>query len=161
MRKIYFLLFVTIVGFNFSSCKKDAANEVPKTYSITANWKTVSVTREAFLKDKPTGVKYTMPVSDYVDHFMFNTDGTGTMMTNGTVIRKFKYESTSKDIHFSSVFSYDGKNWVSGPSFMFMINSLNDQEMAFTQQDFYFNRPMEDGKEYDKMVWNVNLVKEN
>lgn len=160
MKKIYFLLALfTVIGLSFSSCKKDG-EEKPTTFSIVSNWKTTNVNREYFFKEQSTGVKYNMEASDYVDHILFNSDGTGDMSVNGLVIRKFNYTSTSADIHFANVTSFNGKTWVSSPNFMFYINTLTNNELTFTQQDFYFNHPVESSKEYDKIIISVKLIKQ-
>ncbi|MCO5936158.1 hypothetical protein NAF17_11480 [Mucilaginibacter sp. RB4R14] len=163
MKNVYSLILIlSVIGLAFSSCKKeDKKEEVVAAISLVANWKTATVNRELFFKNNTTGIKYPLAISDYVDHIKFNADGTGNMSVSGVVIRKFTYTFTNADIHFANVFSYNGKDWIHTDSFMFFINSFTGQEIVFTQNDYNYNHVVQNGKEYDQIVTNVKIVKEN
>lgn len=161
MRKIYFLLFTTVISISLFSCKK-GNNEKPKeTFSITGKWNTTKVANDVYYKDVFIGSDHGETLNSYVDHIEFNTDGTGTMSSKGVMTRKFKYVATDADIHFSNVFAYDAsvKKWFSVNSFMSFITNLNADVLEFSNDSFYYQNEVWNNLRYDKIKFTLTLSK--
>jgi len=161
MKKIYFILLAVIIGLNFSSCKKEAVKEEPKTLDVSGNWKLTSLSSDYIFGDKVVVTVPNQSIASYVDHIKFESDGSGTMTVKGIAVRKFKYVANDETIHFSSVFNYDGKKWVETGSFMSFITKFNNTELEFTDHEYYFTQVEYIDKRYDQIQRHVGLVTDN
>jgi hypothetical protein len=161
MKKIYFILLVAIIGLSFSSCKKEVVKEEPKVLDISGNWKLTSLSSDYIFGDKLLGTEANQSTETYVDHIKFESDGSGTMSVKGVVIRKFRYEANDETIHFSNVFNYDGKAWVDSRSFMSFITKFNNNDLEFTDHEYYFTPVEYMNKRYDQIQRHVGLALEN
>ena len=160
MKKIYFLLFVTLIGLGFSSCKKEVVKEDPKVLSVSGNWRLTSLSSDYIFGDQPAGTEANQSIASYVDHIRFESDGTGTSV-KGMAVRKFKYEANEETIHFSNVYNYNGKTWVQTGSFMSFITKFNDNELEFTDHEYYFTPVYHNDIRYDQIQRHVGLVTDN
>jgi hypothetical protein len=107
------------------------------------------------------GTEANQSIASYVDHIKFESDGSGTMSVKGIVARKFKYEANDETIHFSSVFNYDGKTWVKTGSFMSFITKFNNNQLEFTDHEYYFTPVEYMNKRYDQIQRHVGLAIDN
>jgi hypothetical protein len=158
MRKIYLLLLLATIGL--SSCKKEAKT-APQTFDISGNWKLTALSTDFINGDQVVGTAANQPLSTYVDRMEFLSNGTGTMSSDGKVVRDFKYDVTDSKIHFSSVFYHSGNNLVSERSFMSFITNFAGNNLEFTDQIFVFTQEMYMGKKYDQYKRHITLVKVN
>jgi hypothetical protein len=161
MKKIYFILLVTIIGLSFSSCKKGDDKEQPKALNVSGNWKLTSLSSDYIYGDKLVATEANQSIEGYVDHIKFESNGSGTMTVNGIAIRKFKYEANNETIHFSSVFDYKGKKWIETASFMSFITKFNNNQLEFTDHEYYFTQIEYMGKRYDQIQRHVALGIDN
>jgi hypothetical protein len=158
MKKIYFILLVTIIGLSFSSCKKEDVKKEPKAIDVSGNWRLTSLSSDYIYGDKLIGTEANQSIDSYVDHIKFESNGSGTMTVNGIAVRKFKYVANDETIHFSSVFNYDGKKWVATGSFMSFITKFNNNQLEFTDHEYYFTLVEYMNKRYDQIQRHVGLV---
>ncbi|MBD1383996.1 hypothetical protein IDJ75_01810 [Mucilaginibacter rigui] len=157
MRKIYLLLLIATIGL--SSCKKEAKT-TPKTFDISGNWKLTSLSTDFINGVQIVATLSNQSTGGYVDHMIFNSDGTGSMTLEGKTIREFKYDVTDSKIHFSSVFYHNGHTLVSERSFMSLITNFAGSELEFTDQIYVYTKENYNGKPYDRFERHISLVKE-
>lgn len=152
MKKIYALLFITLLGLSFYSCKKDSSEK--NTNKIIGEWRVDYRVFEFYggtkLMDTNTE-KYDMTKPEYV---ILNEDGTGSFKASGVVSTKFNYTISDAAISITNASHLSNGNWYPLNDFKYTIITSKANELYYWTEG-----PVASPSFYDKYITRVHLVK--
>ncbi|MEB0262652.1 MULTISPECIES: hypothetical protein [unclassified Mucilaginibacter] len=152
MKKIYALLFVTLLGLSFYACKKDTPAE--PTNKITGEWKINNRVFEFYAGGKLIDTQTENNSGNNTEYVILNEDGTGSFKKNGETNVKFAYTVSDATISFTHVTSFYNNQWYDGSDFKYTNLKLGTAELYYSTEG-----PVSSPAPYDKYVTRVHLIK--
>lgn len=152
MKKIYTLLFITLLGLSLYSCKKDSSEQ--NTNKIIGEWRVDYRVFEFYggakLMDTYTK-KYDMTNPEYV---ILNEDGTGSFKASGEVNTKFNYTISDAAINGTNASQLSNGKWYPLNDFKYTIITSKINELYYWTEG-----PVASPSFYDKYITRVHMVK--
>ncbi|MDB5286981.1 MAG: hypothetical protein JWR05_1930 [Mucilaginibacter sp.] len=152
MKKNYALLFITLLGLSFYSCKKDSSEKNTnkiigvwridyRVFEFYAGGKLIDTNTESYDKNKP----------EYVS---LNDDGTGDFKAFGNAYTKFNYTISNTTINFTNASNFYNGKWYPLNDFKYTIITSNANELYYATEGTVVSP-----SSYDKYITRVHLVK--
>ncbi|MFA6085575.1 hypothetical protein [Mucilaginibacter sp.] len=152
MKKIYALLFITLLGLSFYSCKKDSSEK--NTNKIIGEWRVDYRVFEFYGGEKLMDTYTEKYDKDKAESVSLNDDGTGDFKASGEAYTKFNYSVSDTTINFTNASNFYNGKWYPLNDFKYTIITSNNNELYYAAEGRVASPSF-----YDKYITRIHLVK--